>query len=275
LGSEGFLFNVPEWVIGLALLVAMLVSLQIGRRYGEHDRRTLGEINEEAFNLSGAALGLLALLLAFTYSVASTHFDLRKSLVLKEANAIGTAWLRSDFAPEAQRRELRDLLREYVDLRVNFSASGLDATRHAAMLADTDRLQARLWNTTVRAFEGRATTQVEALAVAAMNDVFDAHAERLRAHRDHVPDVVIELLIVVALAAVGLLGSGAGRNGEPRHWLRALLPLLIVAVILLIIDLDRPREGLVQVSQAPLLDLQAMVHAAPAPAPAPANPSGK
>lgn len=272
-GSEGFLFSVPEWAIGIALLVAMLAAIEVGRRYGAHDLRALGEANEEAFNVSGAALGLLALLLAFTYSVASTHFDLRKQLVLKEANELGTAYLRTDFAPEPQRRELRDLLREYADLRVEFSASGLDAARHAEMLADTDRLHARIWSAAVRSVEGRAPTPADALLISSLNDVIDVHAERLRAHRDHVPDVVIELLVLVALAAIGLLGYAAGRKGDRRHWLRALLPLLVVAVMLLIIDLDRPREGLIQVSQQPLLDVQASLHAAPAPPSA--HPSGK
>jgi len=264
-GSDGFLFTVPWWVIGIGLLAAMLAAIGIGRRYGVRDLARLGERNEEAFNLSGAALGLLALLLAFTYSLASGHYDLRKTLVLKEANAIGTAWLRADFAPEPQRSELRGLLRDYVDLRVDFSTTGRDPARHAELLAESDRLHARIWGATVRAFSGRATTPIDALAVDAVNAVIDVHGERLRAHRDHVPAVVIALLIAVALAAMGLLGYAAGRKGERRQWLRTLLPLLITAVILVILDLDRPREGFILVSQQPLLDLQAAIHASPAP----------
>ena len=267
---DAFLFDVPEWLVALVLLAAMVGVLALGRRYGERDRAQLGDRNEEGFNLSGAMLGLLALLLAFNYSVVSGHFDLRKQLVVKEANAIGTAWLRTDFAPEPPRRELRDLLREYTDLRCRFSTSGRDPQQLAALLERSDRLQERLWKATVRSVEGRPSVLIDALLVDAVNAVIDVHAERLRAHRDHVPSVVIVLLIAVALASVALVGYAAGRKGEQRHWLRLLVPLLEVAVIVLIIDLDRPREGFITVSQQPLLDLQAALHAA-----AEAGPSGK
>jgi len=262
---DAFMFDVPEWLVGFGLLAAMLGALALGRRHGEYDRACFGDKNDEGWSLSGAALGLLALLLAFTYSVVSAHFDNRKQLVVKESNAIGTAWLRTDFAPEASRRELRELMRDYVDLRCNFSYAGRDAKTHAALLEKSDRLQEAIWSATVRSVAGRTATLTDSLLIDAVNAVIDVHSERLRAHRDHVPSIVIWLLITVALASVGLVGYAAGRKGERRHWLRSLIPLLLVAVIVLIIDLDRPREGFIQVSQQPLLDLQAAIHAPPAP----------
>ena len=280
MGVDAFLFDVPEWLVALALLAAMLVAIAYGRRYGERDRARFGEKNDEGWSLSGAVLGLLALLLAFTYSVVSSHFDLRKQLVVKEANAIGTAWLRTDFAPEPSRKEMRELMRDYVDVRCRFSAAGRDPTTHAALLERSDRLQESIWSATVRSVAGRPATLTDSLLIDAVNAVLDVHAERLRAHRDHVPSVVVALLISVALVSVGLVGYAAGRKGEQRHWLRTLVPLLLVSVIVLIVDLDRPREGFIQVSQQPLLDLQAALRASPAsslPAgPArPADPAGK
>jgi hypothetical protein len=271
---DAFMFDVPEWLVALGLLAAMLGAIALGRRYGEHDRARFGEKNDEGWSLSGAALGLLALLLAFTYSVVSAHFDNRKQLVVKESNAIGTAWLRTDFAPEASRRELRELLRDYVDLRCNFSHAGRDPKEHAALLEKSDRLQEAIWSATIRSVAGRPSTPVDALLIDAVNAMIDVHSERLRAHRDHVPSIVIGLLISVALASVGLVGYAAGRKGEQRHWMRTLIPLLLVAVIVLIIDLDRPREGFILVSQQPLLDLQVAIHASPAPS-LPAAPTGK
>lgn len=266
--DDGILFRLPEWAVALALVAGMLATVELAWRYGQHDRDRFGATEEDNASLSGASLGLLALLLAFTYSVASNHYDLRKQLLLKEANEIGTAFLRADLSPAPQRTELRELLRSYADLRVGFSDSALEPVRHAAMLRETNRLHAAIWSAAERSVEGRAPTPLDALLFQSLNGVIDVHSERLRAQRDHVPEVVILLLIAVALASVAMLGYAAGRKGERRKWLRALLPVLIVCVITLIIDLDRPRRGLIRVSQQPLLDLQTSLHvAAPTPVP--------
>jgi hypothetical protein len=265
--EDEILFQLPEWSIALALVVVLLGVVELARRYGRRDRDRFGASEEDTSSLSGASLGLLALLLAFTYSVASSHYDLRKQLVLKEANGIGTAFLRTDLSPAPQRAELRELLRTYADLRVGFSDSGLDSMRSAEMLRETDRQHAAIWSAAERTVEGRAPTPVDALLFQSLNEVIDVHAERLRAQRDHVPEVVLFLLIAVAIASVAMLGYSAGRKGERRQWLRALLPVLIVGVITLIMDLDRPRSGLIRVSQQPLLDLQASLHASPPPTP--------
>jgi hypothetical protein len=263
--DDEILFQMPEWSLAIALVAVLLAVVELARRYGRRDHDRFGATEEDTASLSGASLGLLALLLAFTYSVASNHYDLRKQLVLKEANEIGTAFLRADLSPAPQRAELRELLRSYADLRVGFSDSGLDPVRHAAMLRETDRLHAAIWSAAKRSVEGRAPTPVDALLLQSLNGVIDVHSERLRAQRDHVPEVVILLLIAVAIASVAMLGYAAGRKGDRRQWLRALLPVLIVGVITLIIDLDRPRSGLIRVSQQSLLDLQASLHAAAAP----------
>jgi hypothetical protein len=263
--EEEILFQWPESTIAIARVLVLLGVVELARRYGQRDHDRFGAVEEDSASLSGASLGLLALLLAFTYSVASNHYDLRKQLVLKEANEIGTAFLRTDLAPAPQRAELQGLLRSYAEVRVGFSASGLDAERHAEMLRDTDRLQTAFWSAAVRSLEGRAPTPLDALLFQSLNGVIDVHAERLRAQRDHVPEVVILLLMTVAIASVAMLGYAAGRKGDRRQWLRALLPVLIVLVITLIIDLDRPRSGFILVSQQPLLDLQASLHAVPSP----------
>jgi hypothetical protein len=261
LSEQETLHQLPLWVVAVFLACSMLGAMELGRRYGRKDHDRFASPEEDAASLSGASLGLLALLLAFTYSVASSHYDLRKQLVLKEANAIGTAFLRTDFSPYPQREELRDLLREYTDLRVGFSASGLDSERHAEMLRETERLQTAFWGAAGRSLAGRTPTPVDALLIDALNGVIDVHGERLRAHRDHLPQVVFLVLAAVAIASVGMLGYTAGRKGDRRHWVRALLPMLIVCVITLILDLDRPRHGFILVSQQPLIDLRASLHA--------------
>ena len=263
--EEDLLYRVPEWAIAVGLLALLLAAIELGRRYGQRDHDRFGTPEEDSASLSGASLGLLALLLAFTYSVASNHFDIRKQLLLKESNAIGTAYLRSGFAPEPQRAELEDLLRAYTDVRVGFTESGLDPARYVELLRESERLHGEIWAAGKRSVAGRTPTTLDALLIDSLNSVFDVHAERLRAQRDHVPVAVLFLLMLVSVASIAMLGYAAGRKGDRRHWIRALLPVLIVAVITLIVDLDRPRTGFIRVSQMPLLDLQASMRAAPVP----------
>jgi hypothetical protein len=249
--EEDILYRLPEWTIAVTLVALLLAAAELGRRYGQRDHDRFGTAEEDSASLSGASLGLLALLLAFTYSVSSSHYDLRKQLLLKESNAIGTAFLRADFLPQPQRGELQEHLRAYTDLRVGFSDSGLDPAKYAEMLGESDRLHAQIWSAAKRGVAGRTPTPLDALLFDALNGVIDVHAERLRAQRDHVPEAVLFLLSLVAVVSVAMLGYAGGRKGDRRQWLRALLPLLVVTVITLIIDLDRPRSGFVRVSQQP------------------------
>jgi uncharacterized membrane protein len=269
-GQDELIFWVPLWSIALVLFVAMVATVEITMWFGGRVRAREGEEKQESSTVPSAVLGLLALLLAFTYALAANHYDIRKELVLRESNAIGTAWLRTDFAPAPARDELRDVLRRYADLRVEFSAAGTDLDRHTGMLSESDRVLARMWSAVTRAMEGRTPTPIDALIVASVNDVIDAHAARLRAMRDHVPELVIFLLMAVALIAVGIVGYASGRAGKRNHLTQLVLPALLVAVISVTLDLDRPRRGMITVSQQSLIDLQQSLKAT-----APPNPAGK
>ena len=178
--NEEILYRLPLWSIAVGLAVLLLAAVGVARRYGQWDHDQFLTDEEDAASLSGASLGLLALLLAFIYSVATDHFDLRKQLVLKEANAIGTAHLRAGFAPEPQRTEIQGLLRTYTDLRIDFSEFTFDPR-------ETARLHEEIWSAARRAIVGHEPTTIDALLVQALNDVIDVHSERLRAQRDHVP----------------------------------------------------------------------------------------
>ena len=227
-------------------------GFRAGRRlFVTKDEPRKGQIG----GIQGAVLGLLALLLGFTFSMAVGRYENRRDLVLKEANAIGTTYLRASFLPEAQATAVEGLLRSYVDVRLDFYSAGNDSNKIAAAEEETARLQRELWVQTVAAAK-EAPSPITATFINALNETIDLDATRLNALRSRVPSAVWLLVLIVAGAGCFASGYGAGASGERTGFSGGMLPVLIAVVITLIADFDRPRQGLISVSQQPLLDLK-------------------
>lgn len=252
-----FLFRQSEWTIFVALLIAMFLALEVGWRIGSRGRRSGDEGGRSQVSaIQAAVLGLLALLLGFTFSMAGQRFEARRTLILQEANEIGTAYLRTDLAEEPERSVLRDALRQYVDVRVAFYESREEDSRRFER--DSERLHSRLWETTVVAAE-KNPTPVRALLVASINAVIDIHSDRIAALQNHVPPVILWMLFVVGALGAGMTGYASAFE-DPRYWVPTTTMLLLISsVILVIVDLDRPRVGLVRAGQGSMLDLQRML----------------
>ena len=239
-------------IIGLLLLALGEVGFRAGLRlFVRKDEPRRGQIG----GVQGAVLGLLALLLGFTFSMALVRYENRRDLVLKEANAIGTTYLRASFLPEAHAKAVEDLLRRYTDARLNFYSAGSDSTKIASAEDEAAKLHRELWVEAVAAGK-EAPTPITATFINALNETIDLDATRLHALRSRVPGAVWLLLLIVAGAGCFASGYRAGASGARTGFSDAMLPLLIAVVITLIADFDRPRHGLIDVSQQPLLDLK-------------------
>ncbi len=200
---------------------------------------------------SSALLALLGLLLAFTVSMAVGRFEARKQLVIAEANAIGTAALRTQLLPAPHAAESRALLRDYAAQRVRWGeAARTEATEREVEAADA-RIQRALWSHAIAAAALRPDPQ-HALYVAALNEVIDVQAERIHARANRVPESVILLLATVGMLALAVAARLHGRNGARGALDYHALALAVWLVIALIVDLDQPRRGWVQVDQASL-----------------------
>jgi hypothetical protein len=141
--ASSFVDAFPIWALYLFTAAAVLLSIEAGWRLGNWRRQRSQEEKEAPIGSAvGATLGLLAFLLAFTFGMAASRFDNRKQIVLQEANAIGTTYLRTDFLPESLRQEARDLLREYTALRAGGAASFMSREGMARASAIHDRLWA-------------------------------------------------------------------------------------------------------------------------------------
>ena len=255
------------WIAGLLVLALLLVAVQIGFLAGRRARkRDKSEGGAELGIIQGAVLGLLGLLLAFTYSFVASRYDARRQAVVQEANALGTSWLRAGLLPEPGRSELRQALRDYLRSRLVADEVFSDPKRLAAAIAGSERLQARLWPTAVKRLEGRPSTPADALLLQSLNELIDLHAVRLAAGRDRLPGPILFMVGLVAVISVGVTGFTAGLNDRRNVVLTTTLAVLIAAVTFVILDLDRPRGGLIRVSQRSLIELQQSLEAAADPA---------
>jgi hypothetical protein len=244
----------PISIPGVFVLIAVVLLLvyEIGFRIGRWWQiRTPEETEGPTGELVASILALLAFLLAITMGMASDRFDARRGLVIDEANAIGTTYLRAGYLPTDVGTRSRALLREYVPLRVNVS----ERPQLAANFVRSEEIQDELWAMA----EGVAredSSDVVALYLESLNETIDLHATRATSLiYGRVPETVVILLIIGAGLTLAMVGYSAGLTRRRSPLTAVVLVLVLSAVLTLVIDLDRPRDGFLQVSQQPLINL--------------------
>ena len=244
----------PLWVLFAATLVLVLVSIEIGHRLGSI-RRANSEQEPEGpvGGMVGATLGLLAFLLAFTFGLAASRFDLRRQLVLEEANAVGTTWLRAGMLPE-HRDEIRSLLARYVDVRVE----GVQSLKFGEARRQSEEIQTHLWDRATDVAQKNAGSIVVGLFVQTLNEMIDIHSKRVFAvTQNRIPTAIWASLYLVAVLSLAAMGYHAGVVGRTRSLAVLAVAITFSAVLWLIADLDRPNEGVLNVSQQALIDVRA------------------
>ncbi|WP_415921427.1 hypothetical protein [Tateyamaria sp. SN6-1] len=245
------MYDIPTLWIALGLLLgmfgAMFAGRVIGRRHPARDETETGQVTATQASI----LGILGLLLGFTFSVALGRHDARSAAVVSEANAIGTAWLRTDLLNDPD--TAKDLMRAYATERLRASTipASLSEERDAS-LAQAEQTFAALWSEAARIVREAPNPATTAFANA-LNDVIDELAARDAAIDRHVPEVVLIMLYLTFLLSGGLLGYGSGVSRTRITATALVMPVLIVSLVFVIIDLDRPRRGLIIVDQGPLI----------------------
>ncbi len=250
-----FLYDVSQGWIYTASLVLLIGAAELGRRIGQRVRARGAEVHPALGTIESASLGLLALMIGFTFSMALSRYDGRKAAVLDESNAIGTTLLRSQLLPPAQAQASAGLLARYARVRLALGTSRYDQAARADAVKQSLALQNDLWHEAVAASAADSRSTPIGLYVQALNDMIDMHEKRLTALRNHVPETVVLLLYLIALVSTGFTGYGAGLVGDRERGSKLLMAVLIATVLILVIDLDRPYRGLITVSQQPMLDL--------------------
>jgi len=258
------IFN-DQWTLLLVVIALLLALAEVGYRVGLKLYRTKDEARRTQIGgVQGAVLGLLGLLLGFTFAMAVGRYETRRELVLKEANAIGTTWLRAGLLPEAHRAPVKDLLRRYVEVRLKTQATGRDRTKVVDGLRESAELQNELWRH-AEAVAAESASPLTVTFITALNEVIDTDAERITAARNEIPTGVWMLLVLVAGFGCFTSGYGSGAQGARSIFTNLFLPALITVVILLIFDLTHSHQGFIGISQQPLIDVLNSIQPKPAP----------
>jgi hypothetical protein len=238
-------------VFAIALFLGMLMFLEIGRQLRKH-RLVLGADDEHsgAGPVEGAVFALFGLMVAFSFSGAATRFDVRRALIIEEANDIGTAYRRVEMLAPSDRPAMRSQFRNYVDSRLEIYRKLPDIAAAEKELTRSAKIQGEIWKEAVAETQSQgAHPDSGKLLLPAINAMIDITTTRTMAARTHPPVSLFYLLLVLGLTQSLLAGfSMAGVNR--RSWLHLLVfGIITVVVVYVIVDLEFPRFGLIRIDK--------------------------
>lgn len=255
----------PPIAVAFAIVFGLVASFEVAFRLTRRARlraaaqaadpdKAKGKEDDSFGTLQGAVLGFLGLLLGFSFAGASSRFLDRQELIAKEANAIGTAFLRADLLDEPFRKQMQEALEQYTQHRIavgqRMSEGGVDI---AAAMAEVAAFHTRIW---AAARDGAlAKPAVLNLVIGVTNEVLDIHDERIAAARKHLPTFLLVLLCICSVMAMATLGVQEGRSGSRNLPMTASVIVLVAATLWATLDLDHPRLGLIRLSDLPLQEL--------------------
>jgi hypothetical protein len=251
---------VPTWAIMLASALLIFAMNEVGFRLGLKKGPGLGAQDPSAV-VQGTAFTVLALLLGFSFALALGRFDARRSALVREANAIGTTYLRTQLLDAPTATAVRADLRVYVAHRITFARADANPEQRADADAKSAGEQRDLWQLAMQAARRDPRSTMVPLYLAALNDAINLSVEERAVLSAHIPDVVIIGLLLIAFIASAMMGYGFGRQGQRAIIFKALFAIMLAIALGLILDLDRPQRGLIRVNLAPLQTVQRSMEA--------------
>jgi hypothetical protein len=249
----------------LALVVTAILfgATGVGIWIGVVLSRRTTELKEPLGIVQASLIGLVALLLAFGLTMAVGRYETRRSAVVLEANAIGTTYLRAQTLGEPMRTESLELLKRYGDARIALSDSVPDSGKFEDASKQSVDLQNQLWALAGDALNSAPDASAPRLYVEALNDMIDAHTTRVAALDNRIPAPVLWLQVLASALALGVLGMFLASH-ERGVFMALLAAGLVVVMLLVIFDLDRPHRGLITIPDGPLVAARQSMDGPPA-----------
>jgi hypothetical protein len=259
-------FTLPDWALALIIICILVGASLAGAAFGAFLRAHSDALREPFGVIQGAILGVVGLILAFGLTLAIGRYEQRRAAVVDDANTIGTTYLRAQTLAEPARSASLPLLRRYAGLALDLSSEvpnsgAMDATERSESAVQRD-----LWRLAGRSVAAAPTATAPRLYLESLNQMIDQQTTRLAALNNRVPPAVLGLELIaaaIALAMLTLYLSVLGRG----HTTIGLAAVLVVGLLLVTFDLDRPTRGLITVPTASLTSLQATMAEPPAAAP--------
>ena len=244
-------------IFALLLATGIIVLLEVGRRIGARRLAEEGETAAKGFGaIESAVFALLGLILAFSFSGALARFDARRHLVVAEANDIGTAFLRIDLLPTDAQAPMRDLFRRYLDSRIETYRKLPDMEAAQAELARSLKLQSEIWSLAVSSSQKSATPQAMMVLLPALNAMIDITTTRTEAAILHSPPIIWVMLGTLTFACALFAGYDMAGRKHLNLLHSAAFAAVLAVTVYVIIDLEYPRIGLIQMSDSDRVLLQ-------------------
>jgi hypothetical protein len=242
-----------QWAVALStcLFVGVLISLEVGFRIGRRNYQKHGAMAHEGSGVIDAAVfGLLGLLLGFAFAGGMSRLDTRRQLIVQEANAIGTAYLRLDLLPAADQPELRRLFREYLERRLRAYEQLPDRGAAEREFERASQMQHEIWSRAVGSSRSVSRPEIALLLLPSLNEMIDVTTSRSIALYTHLPPLIFAVLVLISLFT-GLLAGYAMGKRQRRSSLHVVLFAAVIAIVVYtILDLEYPRHGLIRLDSA-------------------------
>ena len=260
----------PLWAVFAGSALLTLIATEIGLMLGKRRKARMRQV--ETLNLGsavGATMGLLAFILAFTFSMGADRLDTKRAVALDQANAIGTALLRTDLLPEPQRGQARRLMYEYLDKLLSlaqmkqdygrFTNEGNFAATVLAEVRNVKRIESELWQAAAAATI-TSPSPGTALFASAVNDAIDLFQTRITtSFQQRMLPIFWVILFSLAVMAIGLTGYDLGVSGSQRSLAQWVVAVAFAAIIFLVVAFDRPQSSVI--TDLPLMELRAELEA--------------
>lgn len=253
----------PIWALLIFTTLVFCIAAELGFRVGKfiHERRKKDQ-NPMVGTILGASLGLFAFFLAFTFNMATSRYDARKKLVLDEANAIEKTYLRAKLLPKPYCTEFQDLLRKYIYVRAQFQKGNFELVQQ--LIAESEEIHDLLWSKVITMTGEGNYSGTTTLFVNALNDIIELHGKRVNVGlHNRIPISIFLTLYFVGFLAMAMMGYQSGLSGVRSPIASLALILTFSIVLILITDLERPRQEIFSVSQKTLVDLNSKISRKP------------
>ena len=249
-------YLIDHRLLALAMVAVLVIIVEISYRAGTRWKDAPDSLRSQVSGIGAAMLGILGVLLGFTLSKAIARWDVRRDVIVEESNAIGTLWLRAGLLEDPLRDELRSALQEYTDTRIALGGSRGDLEALRSAHSEGAVLHAKIWSVVERADQPGTSPAILSTLIAGANELIDLHELRVASIENFLPAYLILLLPCITAAAVASLAWSFGATAERGRTPILLLALLICAVILLIMDVNRPQRGRIGVGVTTLERVQ-------------------
>ncbi len=255
--NTSFIYSTPAWLLCFFLFLLMMLA-----SYGGFRSRQKNQIPADNLGpVEGSLFGLLGLLLAFTFSMSASRYDNRRSVIVEETNDIGTAVLRADMYNDSAKLGFQKDFKQYINARIAYYDAGTNETKIAVTKDAASKAAMLLWNRATALSKISSNLAATNQMIPALNQMIDVTTVREASLRAKVPDIIILLLFSISIAC-GFLAGFEIPVSKRINWITVLsFSILTVLVIYVIMDLDQPRSGFINLNsnQQAMKDLQQLI----------------